>query len=284
MAKDTFLHGAHTSIADGFIGAALESVEELKANAMQIFIKSPRSFGVKKISTQEAKEFRDYAKNFGLKFFVAHCSYLLNFAKPLSKNEWAVKLLVNDIECVAALGGNGVVLHIGKYLELDKKKAFSNIAANIHKVLDMTKNTGIPLLLETTAGQGTEIGYRFEELNELYEVINRSDRIRFCIDTCHIFAAGYDIRTTKGVAAVFKEWDKLLGISKIACIHLNDSMKPLGSRVDRHEDLGKGMIGLEGLKAVVKFAKKHHIPVILETPERTQNYAQELEILRSWVK
>ena len=277
------VHGAHVSISNGFLGAAIQAVEENESNAMQIFIKSPRSTGTKNITNEEAKEFKKYAKQAGLKYFIAHCSYLLNFAKPLKKNKWALDLLINDLECTHKLGGDGVVLHIGKYLDMNKKTAFKNIKESIHEVLDATKNSPIPILLETTAGQGTEIGYRFEELKEVYQVINRRKRIGFCIDTCHIFTAGYDLRTKKAVKETFDQWNKIIGTEKINCIHFNDSKKDLGSRVDRHEILGEGKIGKTGLTEVAKFAKKHQIPLILETPEKTRTHKEDLEILRSWV-
>lgn len=276
-------YGAHVSIANGFLGAAMQTVEEFGANAMQIFIKSPRGRGKKEISNTEAKEFTTYARQSGLRFFVAHCSYLLNFAHPPKKNRWALDLLINDIECIEKLGGNGVVLHIGKYLDMKKEPALKNVAESIHSVLDQTKNCKTPLLLETTAGQGTEIGSSFEELKEVYKIIGKHKRIQFCVDTCHIFAAGYDMSSKKAVQKTFREWDEKIGIKKIACIHLNDSLKELGSGVDRHENLGEGKIGKEGIIAVVEFAKKHDIPVIIETPEKTRTHNEDLDILRSWL-
>ncbi len=277
------VHGVHVSIANGFLGAAVQAVEEYESNAMQIFIKSPRSTGTKNITDEEAGEFKKYAKQAGLKYFVAHSSYLLNFAKSVKKNKWALDLLINDLECTHKLGGDGVVLHLGKYLDMDKKTAFRNIKESIHKILDATRKTNLPILLETTAGQGTEIGFKFDELQEIYQVINRHQRIKFCIDTCHIFTAGYDLRTKKTVKETFDQWNKIIGINKIACIHLNDSKKDLGSRVDRHEILGKGKIGKTGLTEVAKFAKKHNIPLLLETPEKTQTHKEDLKTLRSWL-
>jgi deoxyribonuclease-4 len=277
------VYGAHVSISNGFLGAAMQSAEEYGANAMQIFIKSPRGGGSKFISDEESKEFKTYCKQAGMKFIVAHCSYLLNFAKPPAKNKWALDLLINDVECVHKLGGDGVVLHIGKYLDMKQETAWKNVVKSIHAVLDATKDTKVSLLLETTAGQGTEIGFRFDELAELYKKIDRSDRVQFCVDTCHIFAAGYDIRTPEGVKKTFLEWNKLIGVKYIKCIHFNDSKKTLGSRVDRHAVLDGGEIGKKGLLAVIAFAKKNKIPMILETPEDTRTHGEELEIFRSWL-
>jgi deoxyribonuclease-4 len=276
-------HGAHVSIANGFLGAAIQAVEEYESNAMQISVKSPRRGGLKHISDEEAKEFKKYAKQAGLKYFVAHCSYLLNFAKPPKKNKWALDLLINDIECIHQLGGNGVVLHIGKYLDMKKEVAFKNIVESIHRVLDATKKTNVPILLETTAGQGTEIGFEFGELQEIYKKINRKKRVKFCVDTCHIFSAGYDLRTKKAVQETFRQWNKTIGTDKIACIHFNDSKKDLGFKVDRHELLGEGTIGKVGLTEVAKFAQKNNIPVIIETPEKTRTHKEDLDILKSWL-
>lgn len=276
------VHGAHVSIVNGFLGAAIQSVEEYGANAMQIFIKSPRARGSREIEDKEAAEFKKYAKQSGLRFFVAHCSYLLNFGRAPEKNKWAIDLLVNDVDCVEKLGGNGVVLHVGKSVDTEKSEAIKNIVRSIDITLERTKN--IPLLLETTAGQGTEIGWRFEELKEIYRRVKNKKRVLFCVDTCHIFAAGYDLRNEKAVKKTFGEWDKLIGINKIACIHFNDSQKGLGSRVDRHEILGKGLIGKEGLVAVTNMAKRKGIPLIIETPEKTRTHQEDLEILQSWLK
>lgn len=283
MKKKGLIFGAHVSIANGFLGAAIQATEEYRSNAMQIFIKSPRSTGTKHISDEEAREFRKYAKQSGLKYFVAHCSYLLNFAKPPAKNKWVLDLLINDIECIDKLGGNGVVLHIGKYLETSRQEAFKNVADSIHVVFEATKKSKIPLLLETTAGQGTEIGFQFEELKEIYKRIKEKKRIRFCVDTCHIFSAGYDLRTPRAVKETFANWDKNIGIDKIGCIHFNDSQKQLGSKVDRHEILGEGTIGKEGLTEVAKIAYKHNIPIILETPEKVRTHADDISILKSWL-
>jgi deoxyribonuclease-4 len=276
-------YGAHVSIANGFLGAAMQAVEEYGSNAMQIFIKSPRSRGKKEISDEEAKEFKAYARQAGLKFFISHCSYLLNFAHPPSRNKWALDMLANDIECTGKLGGDGVVLHIGKYLNIKKEAAFKNVADSIHYVLNKTKSCKTPILLETTAGQGTEIGSDFKELKEIYRAIGRNRRVKFCVDTCHIFAAGYDVSSKKAVKQTFSEWGKKLGMRNIVCIHLNDSLKECGSKVDRHANLGKGKIGKEGVVAVVNLAKKNNIPVILETPEKIRTRGDDLDLLRSWL-
>lgn len=269
--------GAHASIGKGMKNALI-SIEEIGGNAIQIFLKNPRGRVGKELDESEAKETKKYLLEKDL-FLVGHCSYLLNFAKPFSENPWSVESLIDDMVRIEKLGGIGVVLHIGKYLDYSKQEAFENIKFNINKVLMLTpKNTCI--ILENTAGQGTEIGFKVEELSELYVLLGKHPRVKFCLDTCHAHAAGYDLSTKVGLEDWKELFHKLIGLENIVCIHLNDCKKESGCRVDRHEDIGFGTIGKGGIKEISKFARDMNIPLILETPSKDISYLEQIK----WVK
>ncbi|MBT4055861.1 deoxyribonuclease IV [Candidatus Peregrinibacteria bacterium] len=278
MVKDFYI-GAHASIGNG-LENSLKSIKEIGGNVAQIFLKNPRGRVGKSLDEDDAEKTRKYLKENKM-FLVGHCSYLLNFAKPFGKTPWAVESLIDDMKRMSKLGGVGVVLHIGKFLDYSKEEAFENIKKNISKVLKATPEETY-LIWENTAGQGTEIGFRFEELAELYEKVGKNKRIRFCLDTCHSHAAGYDLSTKQGVREWKDAFDKLIGWNKVVCIHLNDCKKEAGSRVDRHEDLGHGTIGNLGLKEIVRIAKDSGIPLILETPTRDMSYSAQIKMAKGW--
>lgn len=274
--------GAHVSIAAGFPETALFAQEKLSANALQIFAKSPRSNGKSKLTEAEAKIYRAATKNI---FTVIHCSYLLNFAKDLSRIIYPLENLIDDLRTSEMLGAAGVILHVGKHLELSRATGIAWIVKNLQYVLEKTKNLKSAIILEITAGQGTELGNNFAELKTIYTQLKKNKRIKFCFDTCHAFAGGYDLRSAASVKKVFTEFDKTLGIKNLSCIHFNDALSEFGSQVDRHANLGEGKIGKVGLVAVAKFAEKNSIPLILETPEKNgKTHLQDLKKLRSWLK
>lgn len=261
--------GAHMSIAGGFTQAALKTGKEFGCNAMQFFTKSPRSRTVKPIDPQDAADFKKYCKQYEIKHIVAHSSYLLNFGKPEDQIPWAIQDIVMDFERLHSLGGHGIVVHIGKSLDGERAPAIRNVIENAKKIIELTRHTELQYILENTAGQGSEIGFKLEELGQIWkELKSFSPRIRSCLDTAHIWAAGYDISTKAGVDKTIKEYDQLIGIDTLSCFHFNDSKKLLGSRVDRHDNIGRGNIALEGLKTIAQFAKKRSIPLIMETPEK----------------
>jgi len=275
--------GAHASIAHGFLAAAEFVVEKLQSNALQIFLKSPRSSGSCKLTAAEARVYREFAMKHEL-FTVIHSSYLLNFAKDLSADKWLFENLIDDIENCAKLGGAGVVLHVGKSLELSRTEALQWIIKNLATIFTATKKLHVPIFIENLAGQGTELGINFDELAMIYCGLHKPTRMKFCFDSCHAFAAGYDLRTSAKVKKVFAEFDKKLGLSNLACIHFNDSALDFSSHVDRHANLGYGKIGRVGLKAIAKFALKKSIPLILETPQRDGgSHKKDLITLRKWL-
>jgi len=277
--------GAHMSIAGGFARAAKETGEELGGNAMQIFTKSPRGRFVKPIDPEDAADFKKYCKQYEIKYVIAHSSYLLNFAKPASQIPWAIKDILIDYNRLASLGGCGVVVHIGKALGGARHEAIQNVIENAKLIIDQTQkitaaagsaNAGAPLeyILENTAGQGSEIGFRLDELAKIWKGLKGfSPRIKSCLDTAHIWAAGYDISSADSASKTLKEYDELIGLKTISCIHFNDSKKALSSQVDRHDNIGRGLIhpendpaNPEGLITIARYATKKGVPLILETP------------------
>ncbi len=270
--------GTHMSIAQGFSAAALKTAKEMGCNAMQIFTKSPRSRLVKPIEQESAEEFRKLCLENKITYVIAHSSYLLNFGKPLSEVSWAKEDLLLDFQRLAILGGKGVVIHIGKSLEGDRSQAIQNVIENAKKIIESTEKIKTPTgdqldyILENTAGQGTEIGFRLDELSVVWKGLEGfSPRIKSCLDTAHIWAAGYDISTESGAKKMLQEYDEYIGLPTLSCFHFNDSKKELGSRVDRHDNIGKGLIGYQGLKTIAKIAVEKNIPLILETPEKEKD-------------
>jgi deoxyribonuclease-4 len=276
--------GAHMSIAGGFAQAAEKIGQEYGCNAMQIFTKSPRSRIVKPIDPDDAIQFKVLCKKYNIKHVVAHSSYLLNFGKPISQISWALKDIKTDFERLYALGGHGVVVHIGKSLEDDRTQSIQNVIENAKIVIEETKHTNLEYILENTAGQGSEIGYQLEELGQVWKGLHGfSPRLKSCLDTAHIWAAGYDISSPPQVEKTLKTYDQLIGIKTLSCFHFNDSKKELASRVDRHHNIGAGFINIEGLKTIAKFAESHSIPLILETPEKDgKTHLDDVKIVKSF--
>lgn len=273
--------GAHMSIAKGFLPAVQKTVEDYHANALQIFVKSPRGRSEKPLDLDEAAQTKAYVRQNNIKRFVCHASYLLNFAKDFSIDPWPQQSLISDLKKIHLLGGDGVVLHIGKQLELSKDQALKNIKTNIEAALKATKAENNWIILENTAGQGTEIGYLFEQLAEIYQMLEKHPRIRFCFDTQHAFAAGYDLKNDPD--KVMHEFEQAVGKNLIALYHFNDSKKDLGARVDRHESIAKGKIGQAGLKKIAQYAHKNQIPLILETPD-IDLHKDEIAHIKTWLK
>lgn len=272
------------SIAGGFAQAAKKTGEEFGCTAMQIFTKSPRSRQVKPIDPDDAEVFRDHCKHYNINYVIAHSSYLLNFGKSMSQVEWALRDISTDFERLHTLGGHGVVVHIGKSLDGDRQEAINNVIENAKIVIEETKHTNLEYILENTAGQGSEIGFRLEELGEVWKGLKGfSPRLKSCLDTAHIWAAGYDISTTKGVKATLKEYDQLIGLDTLSCFHFNDSRKERGSRVDRHMNIGKGLINIEGLQEIARYAEQNSVPLILETPEKNgMTHLDDVKLVKSF--
>lgn len=272
------------SIAAGFVEAARRTAETYGVTALQFFCKSPRGRGTTKLTAEEAALFRDYASKHDVRFVVAHGSYLVNLAKPLdARDPWPLDSLVEDLRSIELLGGVGVVLHTGKTLDQDYETAEAHLAENLKSVLSETDGLRAHILLENMSGQGTEMGVTFEQLRSLLERLEWPERVSVCFDTCHAFAAGYDLRTPAAIDAVMSEFDRLIGLDRLTLFHFNDSKKGLGEHRDRHEVLEAGAIG-DGLRHLANWAVSHNVPMILETPETAaRGHDVDLAILKGWL-
>lgn len=274
-----YYYGAHFSISNG-IYKAIDNALEYDCNMMQIFVSNPMGrSNDKKIDyyMKESEKIKEYLEEKQMKV-VIHAPYILNLAKipEFGKDEsWWLKALWKELLISDYIGSLGVVFHVGKYLDLTIFDGKINMYKSIKYLIDKMKEEKLKtyLILETSAGQGTELlATRNDDISEFanfYHLFSKDDKryLKLCVDTCHIFTAGYDIRTKKQVNKFFNVFNGLIGIEHLVLIHLNDSKSELSQNVDRHENLGQGKIGLEGLKQVIKIAVKFKIPTILETPE-----------------
>ena len=271
------LLGAHVSIAGGVKNAPLNG-EKIGCNAIQIFTKNQRQWSAKPYEDEEIKEYFKNLKKTEIKKVVAHSSYLINLASP---NEDIYKkstdALIDDLNRCEKLKIPFEVVHPGSHLGEGIEKGIEKIIKGTDIVFKKVSGSGIAL--ETVAGQGTNIGFRFEHLRDIINGVKEKNRVFVCFDTAHTFEAGYDIRTEKGFRKVLDDFNKIIGIEKLVVFHLNDSKTPLSSNVDRHENIGKGLLGLEPFKFLVNSKEFKEHPMILETPGGDDMYIEDLKTL-----
>ncbi len=261
------LLGAHTSISGG-VSESIPRAEKLKFAAMQIFTKNNNRWNSKPLEEKEIELFKDRLAKSNIKLVVTHDSYLINLcAKDKSLRKKSREAFVDELKRCEQLGIPHLNFHPGAHTGQGEEEGIKLIAESINIAHEETKSFKVSSMLEMTAGQGTVIGYRFEQLAKIIELVDDKKRMTVCIDTAHIFAAGYDIKTKKNYEKVIKDFDDLIGLKKLKCFHMNDSKKELGSRVDRHEHIGNGFIGKEGFKNIMNDKRLEKIPKILETPK-----------------
>ncbi|MBI5138235.1 MAG: deoxyribonuclease IV [Candidatus Vogelbacteria bacterium] len=268
---------------------AYRTAQSIGCTAMQIFAKSPMQSKGRKVADEESTLALKAKKETGVTHMVIHAGYLLNFSKELKLTDYQSRSLMEDIVNSDMLGGEGAVVHCGKALELAPEVARENFVQNIVAMLEETKGCKSSIILENTAGQGTEIGFRFDDLGAFFKQIRKQTtqkkRIKVCIDTAHTFAGNYDLRKKAGVHDALDQIEHETGLEHIACVHYNDSKKPLFSRVDRHEDIGEGTIGDEGLREfILEMSKRTDstVPFVLETPQGVSTYEEQLKKIKSW--
>ncbi len=269
--------GAHVSIAGGVKNAPLNG-EKIGCEAIQIFTKNQRQWSAKPYEKKEIEEYFNNLNKVKIKKVVAHTSYLINLASPTEEIfEKSIDALIDDLERCNSLNIPFTIIHPGSHLGEGVEKGIERIIIGIERVFEKVKRGAIAL--ETVAGQGSNIGFKFEQLKKIMEGVKEKDRIFVCFDTAHAFEAGYDIKTQNGFKKVLDEFDKIIGIEKLCAFHLNDSKTPLGSNVDRHENIGKGFLGLEPFKFLVNNEKFKNHPMILETPGGDEMYIEDLKTL-----
>ncbi len=260
--------GAHVSIAGG-VHTAPQRAIDLKATALGLFTKNQRQWAAKPLRTEEIDAFREGLDRSGIapEHVVIHSSYLINIANPDREKRLKSLTALLD-ECVRAeqLGLSLVNFHPGSGMgEVSEDEAIELIAEGCRAILGRT--TSAILVLESTAGQGAHVGYRFSHLGRIISSAGYPDRLRICVDSCHVFAAGYDVRSPEGYARMMGELERDVGLDRLAAIHLNDSKSGLGSRTDRHDRIGAGRIGLEGLANFVRDPRLATLPFVIETPD-----------------
>lgn len=276
------LIGAHTSAAGGVSNALLEG-KRIGATTIQLFTSNQKRWDSKTFAPSDIDLWKRTIKETGLSHIMSHDSYLINLGAPdpamLEKSR--VAFAAEAKRCVD-LEISYLNFHPGASLKDDRQACLDRIAESLLLVLPIIEGSSLRLLLETTAGQGSTIGYRFEEISYIIDKVHEKVPIGVCIDTCHIFAAGYDIRTPEGWDHTLNEFESVIGLKHLYAFHLNDSMKPLGSRVDRHQNLGEGMIGAESFKFLMKDPRTRRLPKYLETPGGVTMWEKEILMLKEY--
>jgi deoxyribonuclease IV len=259
--------GAHLSISGG-LPRAVDRAVASRCEALQIFTKSVGQWRARVIPDDEIALFRRRVADTGIHPVIAHNSYLINLAAAArALREQSLAALLEEYDRADALGLQGLVMHPGSFTTSTESEGLRLIASGLRTLL-RTRRRGAPLiLLEHTAGQGTNLGHRFEHLAEIIGRLDGSPRVGVCLDTCHLLAAGYDICSEEGSVQTFREFDRLVGLDRLKAFHLNDSKRPCGSRVDRHEHIGKGCLGLEPFRRIVTDPRFTGLPMLLETPK-----------------
>ena len=274
--------GAHVSAGGGVENAPLNA-NEIGANAFALFTKNQRQWNSPPLTLKSIDAFKANCEKFGFlpEMILPHDSYLINLGHPeaelLAKSREA---FLDEMQRCEQLGLKLLNFHPGSHLQkIDIPTCLTNIAESINYVLERTR--GVTAVLENTAGQGSNLGHVFEQIAEIISQVEDKSRVGVCIDTCHTFTAGYDLRVKEEYERTWAKFGDIIGFDYLRGIHLNDSKKELGSRVDRHDSVGKGLIGIELFKMVMQDNRLDNIPIILETPDETL-WAEEILMLRKW--
>lgn len=269
--------GAHIGTAGGLLKTA-EKANLLGCEAIQIFTSNPRSWTSKPKEKSELNGFKEKLKEYKIKYAFGHAIYLVNLASP-NKDIYnkSIESIACGLKTSEDAGLLGVVTHLGSHSGITFEEGIKNILNALEKILSSTKNN-TSIILETDAGSGNRIGCKFSDIGLILKSI-KSDSIKVCLDTCHSFASGYDFRNKKGIEKTFEEFEKEIGLKKLALIHLNDSKGGLGSNLDRHEVIGEGTLGIDTFELIVNHPYLKNIPGILETPD-VDTGAKEIESLK----
>ncbi len=280
------LLGAHTSTSGG-VSKAIERAEKLHFTAIQIFTKNNNRWFAKPLEENEIEKFKKLWESSDIKYIVSHDSYLINLcASNPELLEKSRKAFVDELQRCETLGIPYLNFHPGSHTGRGEEDGLKVIAESINIAHEKTEGFKVSSMLELTAGQGTALGYKFEHIAKIIEMVEEKSRMSVCIDTAHIFAAGYDIRSKETYQKTIKEFDEIIGLEKLKCFHINDSKKELSSRVDRHEHIGKGFIGTEGFANIMNDKRLEAIPKILETPKGKEQLEdlENLEVLKSLIE
>lgn len=270
------LVGAHISIAKGYEHAVKDALS-IGANTMQFFTRNPRGGAAKALDPVDIEKMNKLRKEKDFGPLVAHAPYTLNLASTKDETrDFARLVLADDLNRLDMLQAEYVVMHPGSHVGSGVDEGIKKIATGLREVV--TGKEKVMILLETMAGAGSEVGFTFEQIYEIMDKSGMPEKYGVCIDTCHLFGAGYDV--VENIDGVMTEFDKILGLEKIKAVHLNDSKLPLGSRKDRHANLGEGEIGLDAIERIINHPALKGCPFLLETPGGMDNYKKEIEMLK----
>ena len=263
--------GAHMSIAGGYHKAIL-AAEQYGMEACQLFTRNSNQWRAKPITEEEAERFHSARRQSRLRAVLAHDSYLINLASPdPTLYRRSLEAMVMEMERAETLGLDGLVMHPGSCGDSGEAAGLARVAAALDEVHARCPGFRVRILLETTAGQGTSLGYRFEHLADILGRVREPGRLGVCFDTCHVFAAGYPLSPKRAYLATMRTFGRIIGLDKLEAFHLNDSKKPLGSRVDRHAHIGDGELGLEPFALLLNDRRFRKRPMLLETPKKDSN-------------
>jgi len=271
--------GAHMFVK-GALSRTFEDAHHLGCDTLQLFTKNNNQWRTAQLNSEQIKSFRETRENLGFRVpIMAHDSYLINLAspKPDVYNK-SLQAMGEEVQRCIDLGIDFLVMHPGAHLGTGEEGALKKIAQSLDVILRPLPQNPFMILLEITAGQGTNVGYKLEHIAEILNLISQQARVGVCVDTCHLFAAGYDLSTREGYEKTWNLCDQLFGLDRIKAFHLNDSKKGLGCRVDRHEHIGKGCIGLSAFQWLVNDERFQNVPAVLETPKGA-DYAEDRENL-----
>jgi deoxyribonuclease-4 len=280
------LLGAHMSITGG-VHQALYRGQQVGCNAVQVFTRASRQWQAQPYTADEITAFQEARQATGMRTVIAHDSYLLNLGTPdAALWEKSVRAFIADMERCEALGIGALIAHPGAHMGAGEEAGLANVARALDTIHAACAGFRVHITLEITAGQGTCLGHCFEHMRRLLELVQDSNRLRFCFDTQHAFAAGYDLRTDDGYAHTFAEFDRLIGLERLAAFHLNDAKTGLGSRVDRHAHIGKGLLGAQTFRRLMQDRRFWGLPMCLETPKSKDLHEDQeaLQLLRTFLR
>jgi len=268
--------GCHLSASKGYLNMGKEALS-INANTFQFFSRNPRGSKAKEIDIEDIEKYKTLAKENDFATILAHAPYILN---PCSSNEQnrilALEIMQDDLKRMEYIPNQMYNFHPGSHTGQGVETGINQIADMLNKLLKKEQTTKV--LLETMAGKGSEVGSKFEEIKEIIDKVKLKEKIGVCLDTCHVYDAGYDI--VNDLDKVIEEFDNIIGLQYLKAIHLNDSKNPFASHKDRHEIIGGGSIGIEGFKKIINHPKLKELPFYLETPNELEGYKKEIEILR----
>lgn len=277
--------GFHISI-NGGLSKVLTRAQERNCETIQLFSRNPRGWTYTPLDMEEVNKFKEDMKTGGIMPVFVHMPYLPNLAS-INKELYvkSVNSLCTELRRAEALGAPYLIMHVGSSLETPEVRALENVANGINVGFRRTKNNSVILLLENTAGMGSEVGYNFNQIKKIFDGVKENERLGLVLDTAHAFEAGYDLATKSGLEKTLEELEITIGLDRLRLLHLNDSKTPLGSRVDRHWHIGAGYIGLSGFRNIINHPKLKKIPGIMETPRMgTKEDLKNMETIRSLVQ